>query len=69
MPPFISSKCAHCHHKNRYDCLELTETGHFARSKAVGDAKMPAQAREIIVTCRHCFKPYKIILPQGACDG
>ncbi|MFN3763628.1 MAG: hypothetical protein ACK4WK_10585 [Anaerolineae bacterium] len=68
MPDRISARCPHCGQPNTYRLADLEQTHPVAKG---GRALRPTPApepQEYIVTCRHCYRAFKVTAPRGLPD-
>lgn len=63
MPPFVSTECPNCQHRNRFDLAELRKND----ASLVKDIMYRGNEKddEIVVTCQHCGRKFKFMLKGG----
>lgn len=60
--PFVFGTCPHCKQENSYDRASLEASAEAAR--LFRRARTERLWREYRVVCSHCFKPFKIKVPE-----
>jgi RNase P subunit RPR2 len=63
MPPFVSTNCPNCQHKNRFDLAVLKKTDTMLLKNLL--LQDPLEDEEFSVTCQHCGRKFKFILKGG----
>lgn len=67
MPPFVSTECPNCQHRNRFDLAELKKTNTMVLKnlllQGIGD-----EDEDFSVTCQHCGRKFKFTV-KGGKDG
>jgi RNase P subunit RPR2 len=64
MPPFLNTQCVHCQKNNRFDIAEiLKENGKTAKGVIYRGENKPVE--EVVVTCQHCGRKFKVTVKGG----
>jgi hypothetical protein len=62
VPPFLNTVCIYCKKPNRFDLVELRkEDGVLYKGTVYRDMQ---DEEEFYVTCQHCGRKFKIVVPR-----
>lgn len=64
MPPFRNIQCPHCTRSNKIDLAEMSKgNGNLVKGVIYRGENKPVE--EVVVTCQHCGRKFKIAVKGG----